>query len=207
MPASEMASPAAIGRTSHRPSSRTCRTGSLSRTVSGWAYNGKRSPSFAKPRSTTPRHLVWSEWAWVMTMPRSRRTSKPASALRAMKSRLHKPQSMPESPPPWRNPPLWQRCPCCRWPVCATSAVPRPLLSAASHSSRSRDRTCAEIHDPTLLFRDPGGVSVMDILAAATRARTETQQNSPCPCPHAKTKRRGVLMENRVILFLVDTIQ
>ena len=50
-------------------------------------------PSFAKPRSTTPRLFVWSVWSCVMRTASRFAGSNPASSQRAKKSRLQMPQS------------------------------------------------------------------------------------------------------------------
>ena len=63
-------------------------------TQARFMYTTGAQPSFARPRSTTPRPLVWSPCSWVMSTASSRAGSKPASSQRSRKSRLQIPQSI-----------------------------------------------------------------------------------------------------------------
>ena len=63
-------------------------------TQARFTYTIGAQPSFARPRSTTPRPLVWSPCSWVMNTASSRVGSKPASSQRSRKSRLQIPQSI-----------------------------------------------------------------------------------------------------------------
>lgn len=67
-------------------------------------------PSFAKPRSTTPRLFVWSVWSCVMRTASRFAGSNPASSQRAKKSRLQMPAIHEHAPCPWRYPRLRPRC-------------------------------------------------------------------------------------------------
>ena len=91
MPASDSASPEENARRSHAPSS-TMISLLAARTASS-ANTAGSMPSFARPRSTTPRPFVWSVWSCVMRTASRFAGSNPASSQRAKKSRLQMPQS------------------------------------------------------------------------------------------------------------------